>query len=334
MVRAVCTAPRQLAFEEIPTPEPGPEEVLVKTVLSGVSVGTEMAVYLGKISNLSTGRWGYWNGYPIPVGYELVGLAAKVGKEIRDVREGDRIVGLAPHGTWGLLNPHRFTPIPEGVSDEEATMTVLGATTTHGIRRAGIQYGEKVLVLGLGVVGLLAALHARRAGTSDVVVADPLAAKRNLAEELGFGTALDPLGQDFEQRIAERTRGMGVDAVIEASGHPSAIPPALQAARRGGRILILGNHTAPVQILFSDYVMHKELTIIGTWRIGNILPVDQQHNRWNDRANLDYVMDLIRRGEMPVRRFITHRFPFRELPDVLASIEGGKLAPIQLILRY
>ncbi len=334
MVQTLCTGPRQVSFQETPTPQPGPSEILVKTTLSGVSVGTEMAVYLGKISNLSTNRWGYWNDYPIPIGYELVGRVVATGTHVTDVREGDRVVGLAPHGDYGILNPHRFTRIPEGVTDEEATLTVLGSTTTHGIRRAGIQYGERALVLGLGVVGLLAALHARRAGTGKVLVADPLPAKRAFAERLGIGPALDPAAEGFEEAIKTHTQGMGVDVVIEASGHPSAIPSAFQASRRGGRILILGNHATEIPILFGDYVMHKELTIIGTWRIGNILPVDDQYNRWNDRANLDDVIDLIRRGELPVRQFITDRFRFKDLPDVLARIERKDLAPVQVILDY
>jgi 2-desacetyl-2-hydroxyethyl bacteriochlorophyllide A dehydrogenase len=334
MVQAVFAGPKQLRFEEKPIPEVGPLEILIETILSGVSVGTEMAVYRGAISNLTTGRWGYWNDYPIPIGYELVGYARKIGSEIKDVKEGDRIIGLAPHGSHGLLNPLRFTVIPDSVTNEEATLTVLGSTTTHGVRRARITYGDRVLVLGLGKVGLLAALHLRRAGAHRVYLGDPSPRRREFARNLGFVDIVDPLEEHFEEHILDLSGGLGVDVVVEASGHPSSIAPAFQAAKTGGRVLILGNHTQPVQIVFSDYVMHKELTIIGTWRIGNLLDVDPQYNRWNARTNLDDVMELIREGKLPVKDFVTHRFHFRELPDVYRQIESGSIEPIQVILSY
>jgi threonine dehydrogenase-like Zn-dependent dehydrogenase len=202
------------------------------------------------------------------------------------------------------------------------------------MRRARVEYGDRVLVLGFGVVGLLSSLHARRAGVDRVFIADPLHRKRELAAQKGFGAPLDPLHEDFEKEVLDRTEGMGFDVVIEASGHPSSIDPAFRAVRLGGRILIQGTHTAPVPIVFSDYVMHKEITIIGTWKGGTDLPSDPQHVRWNGRLNTHLSMRLIEAGQLPVQNSITHRIPFEELPDLYSKIEKRELEFLQIILEY
>ena len=334
MHQAAATGIREVQILEEPVPEPGKEEILIRSHLSGMSVGTEMAIYKGTICNLTNGRWGYWTEYPIELGYELVGTVEKAGAEITDVKEGDRVVSLSPHGTYGVTNRFRYSKIPDHISDEEATLAVLTTTTTHGIRRAKVEYGDRVLVLGLGVVGILSALHARRSGAGEVFVADPLAWKKDTAAKLGFPAVFDPLADGFEEQILEVTDGFGMDIVIEASGHPSAFEPAFQAVRRGGKIFIQGTHTAPVSVIFSDYVLHKEITLIGTWSIGNILPLDPQYNRWNRRNNLDLAMDLIARGEIPVKGLVTHRFPFSKLPEIYPKLEKGELDYLQIILNY
>ena len=122
--------------------------------------------------------------------------------------------------------------------------------------------------MGLGVVGFLCAAHARRSGARSVYVADPLPWKRSVAEQRGFPGPLDPLSPTFEQEILDRTGGWGMDIVIEASGHPAALRTALEAVRKGGKVLLQGTQTEPVEMHFSDYPMHKEVHFICTWGKG------------------------------------------------------------------
>ena len=164
--------------------------------------------------------------------------------------------------------------------------------------------------------------------------ADPLAWKRGFVERFGFQGIFDPQDGGFAERVLECTDGFGMDLVIEASGHPSAFEPAFQAVKRGGRILVQGTHTTPVSVNFSDYVLHKQLTLIGTWTIGNTNPLDPQYNRWNRRNNLQLAMDLISRREIPVKDFVTHRFPFEEIEEVFGKLERGELDYLQIILDY
>jgi 2-desacetyl-2-hydroxyethyl bacteriochlorophyllide A dehydrogenase len=327
-------APRQVSIREKTLVGPKANQVLVRTVLSGISVGTELAVFRGTINNLQNKRWGYWTDFPISPGYELVGHVERCGEEIEDVREGDRVVCHAPHGTQGLVTYQDYVSVPDNVSDEEATLAMLGATTVHGIRKAEVGYGDSVLILGLGVVGFLSAAHARRSGAREVYVADPLPWKRFFAEQRGYQDAFDPASPTFEQEILDRTGGYGMDVVIEASGHPTAIPAALKAVRRGGKILLQGTQTEPVEIRFSDYPMHKEVHLICTWGKG---PVGETHTGeyiWSRKQNQELAMELIARGELEVSDLVTHRFRFEEIARVYEMLDRSEIEYLQVILEY
>jgi 2-desacetyl-2-hydroxyethyl bacteriochlorophyllide A dehydrogenase len=306
----------------------------VRTALSGISAGTELAAFRGTINNLHNKRWGYWTEFPIHPGYELVGRVEKCGAGIRDVREGDRVVAHAPHGTYAIVAYQDYVPVADNVTDEEATLTMLGATTGHGIRKAELRYGDRVLVLGLGVVGFLSAAHARRAGARQVYVADPLPWKRSLAEQRGYPNALDPDSPTFEQEILDRTGGYGMDVVIEASGHPAAVQAALQAIRRGGKILLQGTQTEPVEMHFSDYPMHKEALIICTWGKGPVIETDAPQRVWSPKQNQELAMELISRADLPVSDLVTHRFRFEEIARVYEILDRGEIEYLQVILDY
>jgi 2-desacetyl-2-hydroxyethyl bacteriochlorophyllide A dehydrogenase len=331
---ASVDAAGEVSIRERRLPDPEPGEIAVRAILSGVSVGTELAVYRGTINTLTNSRWGYWTEYPIAPGYELVGYVEKRGSGVRDIREGDRVVCHAPHGTEAIVGYQDYVLVPDAVSSEAATMAMIGATTAHGFRKAQMVYGERVLILGLGVVGFLSGEHARRGGAWEVLPADPLPWKRGIAGERGFDAVLDPLAATFEEELLELTGGRGVDLVIEASGHPSAIPPALLSVRRGGRILLQGTQTESVSMRFSDYPMHKEVTLISTWGKGPARTTDPEGGVWSRKANQQLAMELIARGELRVGDLVTHRFPFDDIARVYSSLDNGELNYLQVLLTY
>lgn len=334
MQQVSIDAPKTVSIREKTLPDPEEEEIAVRAVLSGVSVGTELAVYRGTIATLKNSKWGYWTKYPIAPGYELVGWVEKRGRAVTDVREGDRVVCHAPHGTHATVGYQDYVVVPQSVGDEEATMAMLGATTAHGFRKAKVVYGERVLVLGLGVVGFLSAEHARRGGAQEVILADPVPWKRKIAQERGFSTVLDALSPTFEEELLKEADGLGVDLVIEASGHPSAIPLALRAVRRGGRVLLQGTQSDPVSMQFGDYPMHKEVTFISTWGKGPPRSVDPVSGIWSRKDNQQLAMELIARGELRVSDLVTHRFSLEEVADVYRSLDQGELDYLQVILDY
>ena len=327
-------APRQVSIRSAPAVKPRAGEIRVRTLLSSISVGTELAVYRGTINTLKNPRWGYWTEFPIRPGYELVGVVEECGEQLRDVAVGDRVVCHAPHGTQAIVGYQDYVRVPDELSNEEASMAMLGATTAHGIRRADLCYGDRVLVLGYGAVGLLSADHARRAGARSVYVADPDQRRISLASERGFHASLDPHSPTFEADAAEVSEGAGMDVVIEASGHPGAIDEALAAVRRGGKILLQGTITAAVEVSFSDYPMHKEVTFISTWGQGPTDEAGRWGSAWTRKRNQELAMELIARGELRVRDLPRTRFPFARLAAVYDALDRGEIEALQVVLDY
>ncbi|MCP3993766.1 MAG: zinc-binding dehydrogenase [bacterium] len=331
MRQAVVTGERQLEIREVGSPLLPAGGIRIQATLCGVSTGTEMAVYRGTIPNLHNGRWGYWNEYPIYPGYEMVGEVIEVDGGVSDVAVGDRVVALAPHGTEGVATPDVYVPIPDGVSDEAATLAVLGATTLHGMHRAQVRHGESVLVLGLGVVGVLSAAHARRSGAGLVVVADPLESRRAVATKLGFEHVFDPSSPEFIDRVYSLTAGRGVDVVSEAAGAEAAFQLGITCLAEYGRLLVQGTHGAPVAIDFGDYTMHRQTAIISTWNIGSPDRRDAD-SPVEARVNLDLSMEMVRCGELPSTELVTHRFSFDDMGRVYDDLDSGTLDSMQIVL--
>lgn len=213
-------------------------------------------------------------------------------------------------------------------------MAMLGATTAHGIRAAGLRYGDRVLVLGFGVVGLLSAEHARRGGARSVYVADPRAWKRKLATDRGFQAHFDPTSKTFAEELFDATGGLGADVVIEASGQAAAVTSALLSVRRGGRILMQGTQTQPVPIDFGDYPMHREVTFVSTWGKGSAREVEGGDVTWSRKQNQELAMELISRGELRVSDLTTHRYPFDEIAAAYANFDRGDPDYLHVVLDY
>jgi 2-desacetyl-2-hydroxyethyl bacteriochlorophyllide A dehydrogenase len=323
-------APGRVSIRSGTLRDPEPEEIAVRTILSGISVGTELSLFRGTIATLGNPRWGYWSDYPIQPGYELVGHVTACGSDVRDVSTGDRVVCHAPHGTHATVSYQDYVRVPPGLSEEEASLAMLGATTAHGIRKAGIVYGEQVLVLGYGIVGLLSAEHARRGGARTVYVADPVPWKQKLAAERGFCSPFDPLSDAFEEQILDVTQGIGVDLAIEASGNGGAIAAALKSLRPGGRLLLQGTIPEVVSVNFSDYPMHKQITILSTWGKG---PRDSEET-WSRKQNQELAMELISRGELRVSGLPTRRYPFEKIAGVYDALAAGNPDYLHVLLDY
>jgi len=267
MKQFVIKSPYNAMFEEVPVPTPDPNGLLVKTEVSGISAGTEMTLYRGTHPNLTTKKWYYWTDYPIYPGYEVVGTVESVGSEVTDFHLGDRVVGLGIHAEKVLMAANYTVKLPEQISSEDGLLAILGTTTMHAIHRSSIKYGDSVAIVGLGVVGMLALLHAKLAGAGRVVAIDLNQKRLDMAASFGVTAAINAQEKDFYSKVEEATDG-GADIAIEASGDPEAIVTATRIARYRGVVVVLGYHTKPVELLFGDDLFHKELDIHVTKAMG------------------------------------------------------------------
>jgi 2-desacetyl-2-hydroxyethyl bacteriochlorophyllide A dehydrogenase len=310
------TGVNEVAVREVEVREPGPGEVLIETLYSGISPGTELRCLRGRRPNNE--------GYPFIPGYTTIGHVLRRGPGVTSPDEGTLvIVGGTRHAVgvgllWGGHVSHavtpveRVVPIPPGVDPLDATVAKLAAIALRGVRLGAATIGERVAVIGLGVIGQLSArLHAL-AGAR-VVGADRSPARASRLVEAGVTGRVAEPGRPLREAFAADFPG-GADVVVDCTGVADVLPDAIGVAREvpwvaepppGPRLVIQGSFegafTVPYQLAFA-----RSLTLL--------LPRDMT------RPDLLAVLDLIGRGKLRVRDLVSAVRPPDQAPQTYAEL--------------
>lgn len=234
----VFPEPNVAKFMDMPTVEPGERDIVIKTVVSTISCGTERANYTGD-PNVSI----YTSEVVFPryCGYSSSGIVVKKGAKVTEVEIGDRVAATgAAHRTYATVPMDSCVKIEsDKISFEEAAMFFICTFSMAAVRKTGIEVGESALVMGLGILGLFAVQFAHAAGAVPVIAADPIKERRELALKYGADYAFDPLEPDFAQKVNAVTGG-GVNAAIEVTGKGAGLDETLDCMARFGRVALLG----------------------------------------------------------------------------------------------
>jgi predicted dehydrogenase/threonine dehydrogenase-like Zn-dependent dehydrogenase len=360
----------RLMIEDVPPPILKPGGLLVHVRRSLISLGTEKAVIalaqkgpLGKAKDrpdlvrkvLNKARQeGYWSTYqvvrnlistPIPLGYSCAGEVIEVGSEVHEFRVGDRVacagLGYANHAELDYVPRNLATHVPDAASFEDACFVTVGAIAMQGVRLAHLALGERVAVIGLGLVGQIAAQLVRCAGAT-VIAADLDPAKIDLAIRLGAHSAVAPAA--LADAVAQMTGGLGADAVLVCAATKSDEPmrQAAAIARLKGRVVIVG-----------DVGMHldrrsffeKELTVVvsRSYGPGRYDPAYEARGqdypapyvRWTEGRNMQSFLELVAQRNVVVAPLITHRFPIEQAETAYQVVSGERSEPaIAIVLEY
>jgi alcohol dehydrogenase len=327
-VRAVTfQAPGEVRVEEKPDPEPGArDEALVRIEASGVC-GSDLHIYHGRVE-IERG---------FTLGHEYVGTVVAAGSGVDGLHEGDRVLGtyctacgecffcargdfhkcdrgrVFGHGaTLGSLPGTQadlalvpnadltLRRVPEGMADEVALFAgdVMG-TGYHAVVETGVGRGDSVAVLGLGPVGLCAVQAARAAGAERVFAIDTVAERLELAASFG-ATALHLTESDVRGAVKEGTEGRGVDAAIDAVGHPDALELACRLARKAGMVSATGVYAERVDV-HMGIVWIKALTL--------------KSGHANVIKHIDPVLDALAAGRLDPAPLVTHHMPLDEAAE-------------------
>jgi 2-desacetyl-2-hydroxyethyl bacteriochlorophyllide A dehydrogenase len=301
-------------------PEPGEEDIVVRTCCSGVSVGTEFALIRNKLS---------WGPYPICVGYQAVGVVEHAGPAVKDIAVGQKVYyrtqpkmslpdGTAVSPTCGLHCSHAVVPpnethgpavLPEGVEDAPASLFVMPAVGLFGTDMAGPKMGETVVVYGVGLIGLGVVAACVHRGC--VVIAVDLAENRlAMARQFGADYCLRGDDEDLEQRVRE-IASEGADVVFECTGLPQCITPASMLTRRFGKFVYQGNYGA-ASISWDFLPKHQR-------RLTTYFPCDDGFAP-SRRA----VLKNMASGALPWEKTITHRVDWKDAPAFYERINRGE----------
>ena len=231
--RVVWPQRGQVKIEEFDLPTVGENQVLVKTDVSLISPGTERAFLLGLPNAVGS--------YPQRPGYSNVGEVIDIGAGVTDIAVGDKVASSAGHSSHVLLSANNAFKVANGFAEEAAVFFNLCAISLQGVRKARIELGEPVAVMGQGLIGLLALQLARLNGAFPVIAVDVAENRLKLALECGADFALNPKDAAFEDKLADITKGEGPSVVIEATGSPEPVNTAFKLAGWRGRVILLAS---------------------------------------------------------------------------------------------
>lgn len=319
----------EVAEEEVSQPEAG--QVLCRAEKSLLSIGTETYCLRG-IFDPGT-NWGEWVQYPFRPGYSMAATVVAVGEGVTGLKEGDRVAGWIVHQQFFKASPAQLYPVPDSVSDEEATWNCLGVTTQLGVRRAQHVLGETVAVVGLGMLGQLVVQYLALAGARQVIAIDPVPGRLDLAKAHGatHTLALDVL--DARPAIAEITGGKMLDVVYDITGHPAVLAPCIPLLHKLGRLILLGDTPNPTRQFLGPGVVSNSIAILGIH--GSMSPEHpSEYNPWTRGEMISLFFDYLQQGRMNVSDLITHRYSPLEAPEVYAGLMSDRSSAIGIIFDW
>ena len=351
---------------EVPCPRPSAGQILIRTTRSLISAGTErMMVDFGKANPIEKARQqpdkvrmvldkiktdglmptvdAVLNklDQPLPLGYCNVGEVLEVGKGVEGFVFGDRIVSNGKHAEVVSVPINLSARIPDAVTDEEATFTVIGAIALQGIRLVQPTLGETVVVTGLGLIGQIT-VQLLRANGCRVLGIDFDPAKLALAKSFGAEVVNLGAGEDPVTAAERFSRGRGVDAVIVTAATKSSEPmhQAALMCRKRGRIVLVG--VTGLELSRDDF-FKKELTFQVSCSYGpGRYDSDYEENgqdypvgfvRWTEQRNFEAVLDMMSDGRLNVKTLISHRFSQNQTESAYAVV-GGSEPSMGILLEY
>jgi predicted dehydrogenase len=358
----------EMRLEDVPPPSLRTGGALIATSRSLVSAGTEKMLVdlarkslLGKARSrpdlvskvISTARkQGVANTLravqskletPIPLGYSAAGTVLEVGEGVEGLRVGDRVAcagaGYANHAEVNFIPRNLLARMPEGVSMDAGAFATVGAIALQGVRQAAPSLGERVGVLGLGLIGQLT-VQLLRANGCRVLGFDPMPARAKLGEELGAHVAVS---EDLEGAAERFSRGHGLDAVIVAAAARDAGPltQAGEIARLRGRVIVVGMVGMEVP---RNLYYRKELDVRMSMSYGpgrydpdyeeRGIDYPLPYVRWTEGRNLEAFLDLIGDESVRVAPLISHRFPIERALAAYDLISGGREPYLGVLLEY
>lgn len=320
----VFTAIGEVDVRPVTLPDPGPRDLVIRTEVSGISAGTERWCLLGKYRGIA-------DQFPFVPGYQRAGIVEWVGPEVTGWKVGQAAFGALasfvdpelvgkPYGAhtgYSVVSSDddRLLPIPNGLDLGDVSLSALAAVSMNGITMAAIQAGETVVVLGLGLIGQMAAQLARARGAY-VIGVDPVAARRALAEGVSVDEALDAI----PDLVLEQTRIVapeGVDVAIDTSGRSDVVSLLVELIRPYGRICFQGWY--PDALVIDHHPTHiKRPTIL--------FPCDWvQHGQ---------ILQMMSAGDLRIGPLITDRVPYKAAREVYARLASGDPAMLGAVIEW
>lgn len=338
MRAAVLSAPGELTIKDVPTPEIAPDEVLIKVVTAGICA-TDLEVYQGE----------HPASLPLTVGHEYSGVVEKAGEAVRGLAPGDPVTSEASWGCGACSSCLEGRPdkcqsrkalgrsvdgafaeyvrvpaaivhkLPEGVSHDEGHMVVNLACVCRAVKRAEINLGDRVAVIGSGQAGILMTQVLKSSGAMRVALIGGGRPKRlDLARKLGADEVIAARGQAGRERLLEMEKSEDVDVVFEASGIPDQLQTALKLVKPGGKVVVFSIFGKPLNNFQANLLYFKEPAVLGSRGGAGLYPM---------------ALSLLRTKKVLVTPLTSHQFPLEEADKGFVAMAGRDPEVVRILVK-
>ena len=331
--------PFAVSVIEEPLPEADAGQVLVRNRMSAISPGTELLVYRGQVSDgwpvdstISSLSGAF--GYPLRYGYTAVGQVVVAGPGVDPNWIGRWVFSFQPHQSHYLASPSTLIPLPADINPENALFVPAMETAVNFMMDGQPMIGERVTVLGQGIIGLLTTALLSRFPLAELVTFDRYAFRRQRSLEVGAHKALEPHSQgnvgDPNHILDDEALQGEADLVYELSGDPAALNQAITFCGFGARIIVGSWYGTRRAALDLGREFHRNRIRLISSQVSTIAP--ELSGRWSKERRLAVVWDMIR--TVRPDKLITHRFPVEQAQQAYDLLDRQPESTVQVVLTY
>ncbi len=310
------TGPRQVEITDREMPELKGDDVLIKSAVTMISIGTELSC-LDRQPDMGK-NWSKPQ-FPMYHGYCNVGTVLETGPDADPGLVGRRVQSYGNHALYLKQPTHMARPVRDDVASGHAVFATMAEIAFHGARRSGVGMGRSVVICGLGILGQLAVRFARLSGARPVLASDPGEDRLALLPDNPAVIPVNPRKDDLRKRVEEATRGRMADIVIELTGVPELIPEQLPLLRKEGTLGIVSGPRGASEIDFHDLCVGNSVKIIGVHN-GSHPVHETPSDPWTKNRDVELFLDLVADGDLDVEPLITHRRKYTDAPEMYAML--------------
>ncbi len=328
-------APYRVAVREEPLPDLAPDQVLVQTIVSAISAGTELLFYRGQVPAGMTvdATLASLSGeaqYPLRYGYAGVGRVVDRGAQVAPFWRDRLVFSFQPHASHFVATLAELLPIPHGLSPQQAAFLPNMETAVNFLLDGAPLIGEQIVVLGQGVVGLLTTALLAQLPLEQLLAFDRFELRCDQSKTFGASEVFDPEDGTGTARAKELLGEAGADLTYELSGNPEALNLAIELTGFAGRVIIgswYGRKRAPLEL--GGRFHRSRIRLIGS-QVSTLTP--DLLARWSHTRRLGVAWSML--GRVPVHELITHTFAIDDAAQAYALLDQHPEQALQIIFHY
>ena len=310
----------------------GDHDVVIRNVYTTISCGTERANITGDLNVSDVIQT--TPQFPRASGYNNAGVVVKVGKEVKSVKVGDRVVAYwGQHRNYRVTQENMVVKMPDNVSMQDGALSFISTFPLAAIRKTNLEIGEPAIVVGLGILGQIAIRLLKAGGAAPVVAIDPIQERREEALLGGADYAFDPTEEGFAEKVKEVTSG-GANVAIEVTGLGAGLNTALDCMAKFGRVALLGcTRNKDFTIDYYRKVHIPGITLVGAHT--NARNHDATfHGNYTHADDIRATLKLLSLGRMNFNGLIKEVHTPEECPEVYTRLVEDKNFPIGVQFKW